>query len=168
MNTEWAGRYGEIIDALVAHSNCVMRTVNMKMDRGDGVMLSQHEYQVLAFLVQHETEDINMITISTSLMIPKSSLTKISKTLYSYGLVEKYQFVGNKKEIILKATGKGRDIYLNHSRNWSKNYFKPLCDGLSSLTDEELKVFSDALTNFTRGMMGERERKLVLYSEGDS
>lgn len=106
MEINWADRYLPILDALVLHTNCVMRTQHIRLDRGDGIMLSQHEWQAFSYLVQHEAENINMVTLSTELAIPKSSLTKISKMLCAHDMVKKYHLEDNKKEIFLKPTEK--------------------------------------------------------------
>lgn len=165
MNIDWAGRYMQMVDALVLHSNCVMRNQSKKLDRGNGIYLSQHEWQVFSFLVQHEREDINMVQVSYALAIPKSSLTKITKVLVEHNLVEKYQFIGNKKDIILKPTKMGKELYVKYSWQCSQEYFQPLFDGLASLSDEELAVCANAINVFSQSMMGDQERKLILCKE---
>jgi len=139
--------------------------MNSKLERGDGIMLSQQEFQVLSFLVEHEEESNNMTTISLALCIAKSSLTQISKTLHDYGLIEKYKFVGNKKDIILKTTEYGKAIYSKYTKTNSVAFFQPLFDGLKSLSDEDLAVFVSALQQFNLSMMDGDERKLILYKE---
>lgn len=165
MDIDWAGRYMQIVDALVLHSNCVMRNQSKKLDRGGGILLSQHEWQVFSFLVQHEKDDINMGQVSYALAIPKSTLTKISKVLFDHDLIEKYQFVDNKKDIILKPTEKGRELYVNYSWECSQKYFQPLFDGLASLSDEDLAVCVNAINVFSQKMLGDQERKLILRKE---
>ena len=167
MEINWADRYLPILDALVLHTNCVMRTQHIRLDRGDGIMLSQHEWQAFSYLVQHEAENINMVTLSTELAIPKSSLTKISKMLCAHDMVKKYQLEENKKEIFLKPTEKGRNMYITYSWKCSREFFKPLFDGLESISDEDLLVFANTIKSFSQSMSGSQERKLVLYEKED-
>ena len=144
------GRYRPIIAALVQHSNLVSRHMSGKMPLGDGIEVTHQEWQVLEYIIEHENNDDRMIYISERLGIPQSSFSKMVKTLCSYGLCERYQMIGNKKNIILKPTEKGKDIYRVCSTGIKDGGFQSFFDALSGLDDAQIEQFALALNGLNK------------------
>lgn len=145
MLISWMGRYRAIVEALVRHGNIVARCVNIKGEIYPGIFLTQQEWQVLEYIIEHEDDDSNMIRISERLAIPQSSFSKITKTLYEYKLVARYRAAGNRKNIILKSTEKGQEIYTYYSNVISSGAFQQFFQNLESLSDEQLAIMTRAL-----------------------
>ena len=111
MNTEWMGRYRPLVAELVRHTNIVQRALGIKSEIGEGISLSVQEWQVFEYIIEHADDDAHMNLISDRLGIPQSSFSKMIKTLCGCGLVDKYQMINNKKNIILRPSERGREIY---------------------------------------------------------
>lgn len=139
------GRYRETVAALVRHGNIVARFQNTKSEIFPGIFLSQQEWQVLEYIVEHENDDSNMIRISERLGIPQSTFSKTIKLLTGYRLVARFRISGNRKSIILKATQFGIEVYQSFSRVISGGAFQQFFDTLSALTDEQLAVVAKAI-----------------------
>ncbi|MEN6340348.1 MAG: MarR family winged helix-turn-helix transcriptional regulator [Clostridiaceae bacterium] len=145
MIVSWMGRYREIVAAFVRHGNTVARFLNTRGEIYPGIFLSHQEWQVLEYIIEHESDDSNMNRISERLAIPQSSFSKIIKLLYNYHLVAKYRITGNRKNIILKATEAGLKVYESYSEVIRNGAFEQLFETLSVLSDEELAIVVKAV-----------------------
>ena len=157
------GRYRPLVAALVRHSNGVMRSQGTRREYPEGVCLSSTEWQVLEYIVEHETDDDCMLFISERLGVPQSTFSKAVKTLSSLGLVDKYQMINNKKSIILKPTRRGSEVYETRSQMIYEKNFKAFFKALDTVDDETLSVVVDALNilNSVFGKPQDTKEKLV-------
>ncbi len=119
-----------------------------------GVMLTTLEWQILEYIVEHRFDDDRMIHISESLEIPQSTFSRTVKYLCAEGLVEKYQMSNNKKNIILKPSEKGIELYKTAYTSIIPQGFEQLFGALESLSDKDLEtvalhVFNDKLNEDT-------------------
>ena len=115
MESDWMGRYREIVAAVVLHGNVVIRTQADVADIGDGILLRHQQWQILEYIVENRDKIFSMNDISYRLNIPQSTFSKTVKLLCEHGLVEKYQAVNNRKNIILRPTDRGRELYTENS-----------------------------------------------------
>ena len=153
MKIEWMGRYRELLRALVLHANRAARVSSLPGEIGEGISLTPYEWQVFECILEHEDENVNMICMSNGLGVPQSTFSKITKKLCKHGLVQRYQAVDNKKNIILKGTDLGRRLYLSHTSQVLEKVFRPLFAGLDSLPDEALETVVAALNRFNQGKL---------------
>lgn len=86
-----------------------------------------------------------MADIAHDLGIIPSIVTKSTKVLVGHGLVERYHIAGNRKNIVLKPTQAGREMYAECCTRDIEKLFIPFFDALDSLTDEQLKTFENAI-----------------------
>lgn len=157
MDQNWMGRYRPLVAALVQHTNINMKRMNARMPAAEGVFLSLHEWQVLECILENDSNH-PMIQISSRLAIPQSSFSKIAKNLQELGLIEKYQLTGNKKNVILKATEKGRRIYREQAEKLDREMFSAFFNALEEVDDLSLARFVDALERFN-GKLSEQQKK---------
>ena len=152
MIVSWMGRYREIVAAFVRHGNTVARFLNTRGEIYPGIFLSHQEWQVLEYIIEHESDDSNMNRISERLAIPQSSFSKIIKLLCDYHLVAKYRLSDNRKNIILKATQAGIKVYESYSEVIRSGTFQRLFEALSVLSDEDLSIVAKALNELDDGI----------------
>jgi Transcriptional regulators len=67
---------------------------------------------VLAAIGRYES--INTINISKSINVPKGTVSKITRKLLEFGLIEKEPLPNNKKEYIFNITPLGKELYDLH------------------------------------------------------
>ncbi|MDD7793395.1 MarR family transcriptional regulator [Clostridium sp. 'White wine YQ'] len=67
---------------------------------------------VLAAIGRHGS--INTINISKSINVPKGTVSKITRKLLEFGLIEKESIPNNKKEYIFNITPLGKELYDLH------------------------------------------------------
>jgi len=145
MVVNWMGRYREIVAALVRHGNMAARSQFTRNEIYPGVSLTHQEWQVLEYIIEHASDDANMIQISERLAIPQSSFSKISKLLYEYQLIAKFRVFGNRKNIVLKATPRGEEVYQSYSQTIQSFAFDRFFESLSELSDRDLAIVTRAI-----------------------
>ncbi len=152
MNTEWMGRYRQLVSALVLHSNVVSKGLSEKTDIGDGVLLSPQEWETLEYIIEHQGRYFCMADISSSLGIPQSSFSRIVQYLKSQKLIERFQLVGNRKTVILRPSAYALELYARQNNTRDQILFNQFFKDLEPLSDEDLALFTNALNRFTRSL----------------
>lgn len=145
MGTEWMGRYRPLVAELVRHSNRAQRTISRRTEVAEGISLNAQEWQVFEYVIEHGDDDAYMNLISDRLGIAQSTFSKIVKALCGYGLLDKYHMSGNRKNILLRPTGKGLAVYEGFSQDLVKNLFEGFFDALEGFGDEDIRGFTGAL-----------------------
>ena len=145
MVTEWMGRYRALVAALVQHSNLVNKGITRQNVVGGGIRLSIQEWQIFEHILEHHDETFSMVTMSKRLGIPQSSFSRAVKHLCSCGLVDKYQAVNNRKNIILKPTDYGRQIYQENAGKLLEHVFGCFFEVLEPLSDQALATVTEAI-----------------------
>lgn len=139
------GRYRSLVAALVQHGNLASKNVGKRADVGDGIMLSAQEWQIFEHILEYHEETFNMVTMSNRLGVPQSSFSRAVKVLCSAGLVDKYQAVNNRKNIILKPTEYGCRLYEQNAAKLLKEQFQPFFEMLESISDKDLTTVIKAI-----------------------
>lgn len=147
MELQWMGQYREIVRALIRYANLYAHFQTDKRGDGIDVPLTAHEWQTLECICEFEDNMYNMAYLAKKVGIPASNFSKYVKTLTSLGLVERYRLAGNKKNIILKLSPKGKELYLKRSRliltEWA-----PIFATLKDMPPEELNQFTNFIVKF--------------------
>lgn len=145
MASSWMGRYRGIVAALVRHGNMAARNQFTRNEIYPDLFLTHQEWQVLEYIIEHESDDETMTQISDCLCIPQSSFSKISKYLHEEKLIARFRVFGNRKNIVLKATPYGKEVYDSYSKTILNNVFQPFFDHLSDLSDADLAALAHAI-----------------------
>ena len=163
------GRYRPLVAALVQHTNINEQKAGARFALAPGVTVSLHEWQILEYIILHETDDERMIYISERLGIPQSSFSKMASNLCGLGLVEKYQMEGNRKNVILKPSQKSKEIYRARTVKMRQEMFAPFFECMESWTDEDVARFTGALEVFNQTLqrLQQRDRDRLQEEEKD-
>ena len=164
--TEWMGRYRGLIETIVRHRNAFARVMNTKTESSGNISLSIIEWEVLEYIIEHETDDSSMAQLSDHLMIPPSSFSKICRTLLNAGLIERYRMEGNKKNIILKPSRAGIAFYRDWAVQLDMGMFTKFFGELENFSDEDLRHIATAIESITPRIDDsdndtEKNRKLI-------
>ncbi len=155
---EWMGRYRAVVAALVQHVNAVSKS-GVALYTYEDIYLTPNEWQVLEYIVEHREDDENMANMISSLAIPQSSFSRIQKKLCSMGLLERFQTLDNRKNVILKPTELALKAYAFHSEELYRLMFKPFFDELKDFSDEQLERFAHAIETLSKGAYREEGKK---------
>ncbi len=160
MESDWMGRYREIVAAVVLHGNVVIRTQADVADIGDGILLRHQQWQILEYIVENRDKIFSMNDISYRLNIPQSTFSKTVKLLCEHGLVEKYQAVNNRKNIILRPTDRGRELYTENSEKRVKQTFEGFFEALRDVSDDALHAVAKAIETLDNALLPERRQEI--------
>lgn len=146
MELKWMGRYRELVRALIYYSNSSNRGMfKNTLNPVNGIALSKPEYQILEYLCEFENENKIMTDIAHDLGIIPSIVTKSTKNLVANGFAERYHISGNRKNIVLKPTQAGREMYIRCCTKDVEKLFIPFFKALEGFTDEQLKTVENAI-----------------------
>lgn len=70
MDFMWMGRYRALVSELMRFSNVAVKDSTEKHDIGDGILINNVEWQILEYIVEHNSDEEKMILISDKLGIP--------------------------------------------------------------------------------------------------
>lgn len=152
MSVEWMGRYRELVAALLQHANLAARVFSYPHEIAEDLKLKPHAWQVLEYLIEHETETVCMTRVSDALGIPQSSFSKIARQLADLGLVERFRTSLNRKNVLLKPTDKAREVYASHSQQLLERFFHFFFDRLDALDDASIAIFAQALNDMNQSI----------------
>lgn len=148
------GRYRPFTAALVLHCNVLNKVIGQKNVIADGISLNPQDWQIMEAVIEHKEEYWSMVEIARSLGIPQSTFSRAVKSLQDYNLIEKYKASTNKKSIILRPTEYALKIYAEQMKSQDSviKRFETFFKDLDSISDEDLKTFTDALNSFTQNL----------------
>ena len=165
MTIDWFGRYRDIVASLIYFSNSLKLPISKKADLGGDIQLSVSEWQVLEVVVELDDANMIMTDISNRLCMPQSTVSIATKTLVKYGLVEKFRTAENRKNIILKPTQEGINLYADYCQRRVTDVFSVLFRALDPLTDEQLRIVTDGIYALSNALIRDQDRHLEIKPE---
>lgn len=142
----WTGRYRGLLAEIVKHANQRAKYNTLEKEIYKGISLSSQQWQILDLVIENDKGIYNnMNSYIEKLAIPQSSFSKCVRKLTSQGLINKYHGKGNRKDIILKATPLGKEVYERHSMVLRKEIFGKMFEILDPLPDDAIDRFEKAL-----------------------
>lgn len=147
MKLEWMGEYRDIVEELIRYCNIYTSVYKKELMTSQGESFSFSQVQVLEYLLENEELNQNMSSVALRLGITFSSFSKMVSVLDSRGLVEKYNLVGNKKNVIIRVTDKGRALYSDYARRVYEGHFKMIFRELNNIPKELLPCIAKALAS---------------------
>lgn len=162
MQLEWMGEYRDVVESLIRYCNVYAGVYKKEMTHGTDVSFSFSQIQVLEYLLENEEMNQNMSCIATRLGITFSTFSKVVNKLESKGLLEKYFIEGNKKNIVVRVSELGRQVYNTYSEDILKTHFAKMFEVLKEIPPEYLPVIAKALRQSSLASRQESEAAPVL------
>lgn len=162
MQLEWMGEYRDVVESLIRYCNVYAGVYKKEMTHGTDVSFSFAQIQVLEYLLENEELNQNMSCIATRLGITFSTFSKVVNKLESKGLLEKYYIEGNKKNIVVRVSDLGRQVYNTYSEDILRTHFSKMFEVLKDVPAEYLPIFAKALRQPSLGTRQETDSAPVL------
>jgi DNA-binding MarR family transcriptional regulator len=162
MQLEWMGEYREVVESLIHYCNVYAGVYKKEQTHGTEVSFSFAQIQVLEYLLENEELNQNMSCIATRLGITFSTFSKVVNKLESKGLLEKYYLEGNKKNIVVRVSDLGRQVYTTYSEEILKKHFSAMFEHLKEIPSEYLPSIAKALKSASLNKQPETECAPVL------
>lgn len=145
MRLEWLGKYGDFVEKLVHFGNAYAQNYNTERSFGVGASFSASEIQTLEYILTNQDKNQNMAEMAYYLGIPASTFSKNVNKMMKKGLVEKYHISTNRKEIILRVSDFGKDVYEQYSRFAYERLYKDVFSVLDQIPAEYVEKFTQIL-----------------------
>ena len=108
---EWLGKYRGFIEKLVRFSNVSTQITDKHIYMRDTLKFTPVQVQILEYLLENGERRQKMADIARALGLSPSSLSKNVARMQEKGALEKYHQSGNRKNVILQPTSRGRTAY---------------------------------------------------------
>lgn len=145
MGLEWLGEYREFIGELMRFGNAYARGSRIEHSYNTPVKFTPSEVHVLEYILEHEEHLENMAAVADSLGITKGALSKSVKKMEEKGLIEKFHTADNKKNIIIRVTDFGREVYKTYTEFAYSAGFEQLFALLDGIPAEYVQRFTEVL-----------------------
>lgn len=154
----WMGRYRNVLAAMIRYANISQRLLTEHLYHSEyDVTTSPQEWQVLEYLLEHPNNALCMAAIADKLGMVPSTFSKCMQALVNNGLVDRFRAEGNKKNIILRCTEKGKAFYQSEVERFVAPTYQVLFDNLSSFSDEQLSDISNAIHSLSDSLIPNKE-----------
>ncbi len=122
MKLDWMLSHRLLVEKLIKYGNAYAAGYKRQRDFGTKEMFSPTQIQTFEYILEAEDQDEKMSEMAARLGISRSTFSKNVSFLMKQEMVEKFRKVGNRKDIYVKPTQKGREIYGNYV-----NFVKQIC-----------------------------------------
>ena len=118
-------------------------------DYGCGVLLYSSDIHMIEMIKNYP--DANTTQLAEKLGVTKGLVSRLIKKLDKKGLIVKYQYVDNKKEVYFKLTDLGERAFRGHIE-FHNHKNKRLHDKIDSYNAEDKRKICDFLREYTEGL----------------
>ncbi len=145
MKLEWMGKYRDFVEKLVRYGNSYAQAYKVESNYTDEIPYSAAQLQVMEYILENEEKNQNMAEIAGRLGITPSAFSKNVKKMVEKGLLEKYHTSINKKDVIIKVSPMGRQVYQKYTEFAYQRLYKELFEILDTIPEEYVSKFSKVL-----------------------
>ena len=139
------GKNRFFVEKMIQFANMYAAVYKKEEFYGTEIPISFEQVQVLEYLLENERLNQNMAMIADRLGITPSNFTRIVNKLVKKGLLEKYYLEGNRKNIIIRVTDLGRELYQTYSKYIYSNFFSGLFEASEEIPAEVLNKLAKGL-----------------------
>ncbi|WP_338542898.1 MarR family winged helix-turn-helix transcriptional regulator [Paenibacillus tundrae] len=172
MKLEWMGNHRALVEKIIKYGNAYSNTYKLQRSYGTDVMFSASQIQTLEYILEAEDKEEKMSEMALRLGVSRSTFSKNVKNLKEKGLLEKYHLSGNRKDIYVKPSTKGREVYAEYTEFVRKLCFDEIFQYADHISATDQANFIRILDKLADVLVwyGEKEqepRKLVKIDPAD-
>ena len=125
----------EIIELFIRLANKYKAMEKIPLDFGVGAHLYHSEMHLIDQIGDHP--DLNITELAKVMGVTKGAISQTVKKLENKGVITRYKGAENEKEVFLKFTYIGREIYRKH-KEIDKEAIIPLYEELRKYSDDKV------------------------------
>lgn len=145
MELAWMGQYRYFIEKLIKYGNSYAQSCKTENDYGTGAVFSPSQLQVMEYILENEDRNQNMAEIAARLGMTPSAFSKNVKKMTQRGLLEKYHTSENRKNVIIRVSELGREVYRQYARFAYEKAYKKIFGILDEIPAEYVAKFAEIL-----------------------
>lgn len=165
MYLNWMGKNRFFVEKMIQFANMYAAVYKKEELYGTEIPISFEQVQVLEYLLENERLNQNMAMIAQRLGITPSNFTRIVNKLVKKGLLEKYYMEGNRKNIIIRVTDSGRELYQTYSRYISENFFSGFFEASEEISEEVLHKIGEGMERSLRKQKAQEQKARLIPVE---
>jgi len=146
MKLEWMGEYRDFLEKLIHYCNVYASVCKQERTHGTQVPFSFEQIQIVEYLLENEERCQNMSSIALRLGITFSTFSKMVTKLEEKGLLEKCYLEGNRKNIVIRVSKLGREVYAAYVEEILRSHFGRMFQALDQIPPEYIARFAEALS----------------------
>jgi len=159
MSLEWMGKYRVFVEKIVKFGNSYANSYKKEYPYNTSFLFSAAQIQVLEYLLENEDKNQNMLEISKRLGISKSAFSKHVKKMVEKGLLEKYHTSDNKKNIIIRVSTTGKEVYSQYVEYAYEKSFKKIFALLDEIPEQYVEKLEAILDISARATTEKTKQK---------
>lgn len=152
-DTSWMGKHRTLVDRFIRLFNTYTRqytTVNPL--EGTPFEVSSVQIHTLEYILEGEGQ--KMSQIAERMGISRSAFSNNINKLVAKGYLEKQKNPNNQKDIYLKVTPLGRELYQAYSEFIYRAWYKKMFALADQMPPESMELLIQILDGFTEAFMG--------------
>ncbi len=170
MKLDWMGNHRALIEKIIKYGNAYSNTYKLQRSYGTDVMFSAAQIQTLEYILEAEDQEEKMSEMASRLGVSRSTFSKNVKNLMEKGLLEKYHLSGNRKDIYVKPSAKGREVYARYTAFVRELCFDEIFKYADTISEADKESFTRIMDVLADALVwyGEKEqgpRKLIKINE---
>ena len=173
MKLDWMGDHRELVEKIIKYGNAYSNTYKLQRSYGTDMTFSAAQIQTLEYILEAEDQEEKMSEMAARLGVSRSTFSKNVKNLTEKGLLEKYHLSGNRKDIYVKPSDKGREVYMKYTAFVRELCFDDIFKLADRITEADKKSFIRIMDLLADVLLwyGEKEqepRKLIKIEPDNS
>ncbi|WFA88025.1 MarR family winged helix-turn-helix transcriptional regulator [Paenibacillus amylolyticus] len=173
MKLDWMGDHRELIEKIIKYGNAYSNTYNLQRSYGTDMMFSASQIQTLEYILEAEDKEEKMSEMAARLGVSRSTFSKNVKNLTEKGLLEKFHLSGNRKDIYVKPSEKGREVYAKYTEFVRELCFDEIFKYADQISEADKQNFVRIMDLFADVLVwyGEKEqeaRKLIRIDSSET
>ncbi|MNO80661.1 MarR family protein [compost metagenome] len=169
MSLEWMGKNRSFVEKLVKFGNAYANSYKKESPYNTAFSFSAAQIQVLEYILENEDKNHNMLEISNRLGISKSAFSKNVTKMVEKGFLEKFHTSENKKNIIIKVTKTGKEVYDQYVQYAYEKSFKKIFSLLNEIPEQHIEkieaILDVAAIATSKKTKQKKEVKLIRIEE---
>lgn len=145
MKLEWMGTYRGFIEKLIKYGNSYAQAYKVENAYATDIAFSAAQLQVMEYILENENENQNMAEIAGRLGITPSAFSKNVKKMVDKGLLEKYHMSTNKKDVIIRVSPLGKEVYAQYVKFAYERAYKEIFAILDEIPEPYIQKFTEIL-----------------------
>lgn len=133
------------MERLVKFANLYVQMQNRSYEIADGILLTIAEVQTLEYLLANEGRHEKMAEIAVRLGVTPSTFSQNVKKMVKMGLLEKYHTATNKKNVIVRASKRGEEVFRLYCEWVNKHQFDSFFAVLDEIPPEHIHTMCRAM-----------------------
>jgi len=145
MQLEWMGKYRAFVEKLIKYGNSYAQAYKTEGKYATDIAFSAAQLQVMEYILENEDQNQKMAEIAARLGITPSAFSKNVKKMVDKGLLEKYHSSANKKDVIIRVSPLGREVYAQYADFAYQRLYKEIFTILDDIPEEYVEKFTKIL-----------------------